>query len=463
MGIVATARDGRHRGAATTGLVVLAFVMTTILVLVAPDRGVAGPLQGVEVRTSPFCDFVTPHLGVEIENTGLEVVTVHLDDPFGDEPVNEVLLPRSTSHVTFRMERGLGFDAGELPYTVTDLAQTTTEHAAPHDGLWCAEPIGPPTPSNRPPSEMPTDGPTDGGEPAGGRDTGRLSGGDRWTTAVAISRHAWPDGADTVHLVRGLPPLVDALAAGTLVDGPALLVPPCGDVPAAVIDEVARLDPRTVVAVGGEGAVCDRVLAEVADGRVRDRVAGRDRFDTAVAVSRRVFPAGAPVVHLARADEPLVDALAAGTLADGPVLLVPACGDVPATVRDEVDRLDPDAVVALGGTSAVCDDLLRDVADGRPVRRLAGSDRWATAVAISEHAWPDGADVVHLARGVEPLVDALAGGTLTDGPVLLVPPCGDIPDVVQGELTRLDPDRVRGLGGPGSVCDDVLRSAARRR
>lgn len=41
--------------------------------------------------------------------------------------------------------------------------------------------------------------------------------------------------------------------------------------------------------------------------------------------------------------------------------------------------------------------------------RVHGSDRYATSAAISRHAFPQGADVVYLARGDE-FADALAGG-----------------------------------------------------
>ena len=91
------------------------------------------------------------------------------------------------------------------------------------------------------------------------------------------------------------------------------------------------------------------------------RLAGADRFATAVAISRSAFPNGAPVVYVARADA-YADALAGGALTRGPVLLVPRCGTVPASVKAEVARLGPVEVVALGGASAVCDAVLAQVA-----------------------------------------------------------------------------------------------------
>lgn len=89
-----------------------------------------------------------------------------------------------------------------------------------------------------------------------------------------------------------------------------------------------------------------------------ERIAGNTRFDTAVEVSKLRFPDAAPVVYLASSHN-FPDALVAGTLAaDGPLLLVPPEGAVPQVVLDEVARLQPSRVVAVGGASAVPDQAV---------------------------------------------------------------------------------------------------------
>lgn len=97
---------------------------------------------------------------------------------------------------------------------------------------------------------------------------------------------------------------------------------------------------------------------------------------------------------------------------------------------------------------------------GRQRGRLAGPDRFHTAVEISKAAFPSGAGTVYLARADLP-ADALAGGVLTNGPILLVPSCGQLPTVVAAEIRRLGPARVIALGGSAAVCDAVLEAAAR--
>ena len=98
--------------------------------------------------------------------------------------------------------------------------------------------------------------------------------------------------------------------------------------------------------------------AEDDDGPAARRLAGADRYETAVAISTRAFPGSAPVVYLVPQDVS-PDALAASSLSDGPVLVVPRCGDLPEAVTAEIQRLGPDEVIALGGESAVCDDIVR--------------------------------------------------------------------------------------------------------
>lgn len=193
-----------------------------------------------------------------------------------------------------------------------------------------------------------------------------------------------------------------------------------------------------------------------------DRLAGTDRYGTAVAISQRAFPhsGAANRVYLARADV-FADALTAGVLTDGPVLLVPGdCSAPRAVVRAEIERLDPDVVVALGGEVAVCQAQLEAAAQGRATDRLAGDNRAATAAAVALYEFAGGATTVYLARG-NSSPDAMVGGALTDGPIVLTNPDGtQVPQVTRAAIAALDPDRVIALGGTSSVSTTLLSQAA---
>lgn len=120
---------------------------------------------------------------------------------------------------------------------------------------------------------------------------------------------------------------------------------------------------------------------------------------------------------------------------------------------DRQPRPTPGAGRALNNRAASTTDL----------GRIAGKNRFLTAVEISKAhfetpTWPDGApvDVVTVASGVN-YPDALAGGPFAAGlgPLLLVPQTGPIPEAVKGEISRLSPQHIAILGGPGAVAVDV--------
>ena len=94
----------------------------------------------------------------------------------------------------------------------------------------------------------------------------------------------------------------------------------------------------------------------------------------------------------------------------------------------------------------------------RTSSRLEGPTRVETAIAISNRAFPDGADVLYLANA-DTFVDAVSGGTLTDGPILLVPGDGDLPAAVSAEIARVNPGEVIALGGVDAISDTVLEAA----
>lgn len=172
------------------------------------------------------------------------------------------------------------------------------------------------------------------------------------------------------------------------------------------------------------------------------RLAGPNRIDTAVQISKRAFPNGSEDVYIARAYGSLADALTAGSLTKGSILLVPTDGTLPASVAAEIQRLNPRQVIALGSTSSVSDDMLNQASAGRPSQRLGGASRYSTAVEISKYAFPDGAANVAYADGFGPdgngSPDAVAGGTLPKTAVLYTPrEAGPDSDLVAAEARRL--------------------------
>lgn len=204
----------------------------------------------------------------------------------------------------------------------------------------------------------------------------------------------------------------------------------------------------------------DRVIRISPAQPVTSRVSGADRYATAAALSQSAYPTGATSVFVATgADFP--DALA-GSAAAGhlsvPVLLVQA-NAIPTATRTELDRLNPQNIVVLGGTGVVSESVrtgLQPYASTGTVSRLSGSDRYATAAAISAAYYAPGVAAAFVATG-SGFADALAGApaaALRDSPLLLVTKNG-IPAATQAELDRLNPQRIYVLGGGASISSAV--------
>ncbi len=88
----------------------------------------------------------------------------------------------------------------------------------------------------------------------------RVWGDDRYETAVAISQVWSPEDAAVVFLANG-GNFPDALAgaASTLVSGPILLTFR-DSLPQVTADEIARLQPCFIIALGGPAAISDAVI-----------------------------------------------------------------------------------------------------------------------------------------------------------------------------------------------------------
>ena len=204
------------------------------------------------------------------------------------------------------------------------------------------------------------------------------------------------------------------------------------------------------------------VTLEVAEAPVEpvevERWSGSNRFGTAAAISQ-TYEAGAEVVFLATGlDFP--DALTGSALAgslDAPVLLT-RYGALPAATKTELERLAPERVVVLGGTSVISDAVLVEASllTGSPVERLSGSNRFGTAAAVAGQF--DSVERVFVATGAnypDALSAAARAGAL-DSPVLLVRQ-HEIPAATAAALDALAPSQITVLGGEGAVDQSVVQ------
>ena len=293
----------------------------------------------------------------------------------------------------------------------------------------------------------------------------RVAGADRYGTAAAISRRFFQT-ATTVFVATGAG-FPDGLAAGPAaarLAGPVLFVARDA-IPAATRTEIARLGARDVIVVGGTGVISEAVRGEL-DRMVAGtatRLAGADRYGTAAAVAA-LFPAGTPTAYVATGAA-FPDALSGGAAAarEGAPVLLTRRDELPAAAQAELRRLSPSRIVILGGTGAVgpgVEATLRGIAP--TVVRLAGADRYETAVAVSRASYPGGSGVAFVATGVA-YPDALAAvpaAARQRAPILLARG-GALPASTEAELARVNPGTTFLLGGEGAVGVGVAKAVQR--
>ncbi|MDO9397422.1 MAG: cell wall-binding repeat-containing protein [Herbiconiux sp.] len=226
-------------------------------------------------------------------------------------------------------------------------------------------------------------------------------------------------------------------------------------------------------AVSGQSAAASSAVAadEAAAPPTVDRIAGADRYEAAVNISKQSHPGEEGLVYLVTGQN-YPDALSAAPAVvhqgKGPLLLTP--GDaLPPIVAQELQRLNPSLVVIVGGVNSVSkkvEDAVKALPvareEGIQVTRIDGVDRYAASRNLIN--WSFGmatqGDFTYVATGAT-FPDALSAGAAAgaaDVPVLLVD--GTQPSLdatTEGFISLRDvvADSVKIAGGPVSVSPGI--------
>jgi len=187
-------------------------------------------------------------------------------------------------------------------------------------------------------------------------------------------------------------------------------------------------------------------------------------------ISRQIVPDGerAPVVYLVNAHN-FPDAMAAGPAAirQGGVILSIPQDWITNPVGLELDRLDPERVVIVGGPAVIdplVEYILTLIVPDAKVDRIGGADRYETAELIARDAagTSESSDrYAFVATGAnfpDALAAAPAAGKL-DAPVLLVPG-GPVSAGTRKAIVDLGIDHIVIVGGEASVGRDTADSLA---
>lgn len=298
-----------------------------------------------------------------------------------------------------------------------------------------------------------------------------IAGADRYGTAVRTSQISF-DRSESVIIATGenWPDALGGIALAGALEAPVLLTPGAA-LPSAVMAEIRRLGAASAVVLGGPGAVGAGVEAalksELGEDAVR-RIGGADRYETAESIAREVVAAQGAAYDgtcLTVTGTAFPDALAASALSAAkrwPLVLVATDGRS-GSVTATVDALSATNAVILGGDAAVPESVEASLVahlGADAVRRLGGTDRYATAAEVAQYAAAQGLqwDKAALATGQD-FPDALAGGAAQGhlGSIMLLTRSTAFPPEAKACLVdnRGGISTIRFLGRESAVCTAV--------
>lgn len=268
-------------------------------------------------------------------------------------------------------------------------------------------------------------------DPTSGVDILRLAGNNRMQTAVAVSQACF-ETADSVVLASGNA-FPDALAGGVLayaLKAPILLVRNTLD--ADTQAEIRRLGASRIYILGGEAAVSKSIETEAAKLAVVERVAGANRFETAVKIAEKTqnITGAAPtaVFFASSGDQSYADAISASSVASicsMPILYIYPDGKLHKASEEYLAANNIERATVLGGVNAVSESAEINLKALGIVceERLAGSNRYDTCLdVLGRYRDVLNGEVMTVATGLD-YPDALTGGVyaaLNRSPLMLV-------------------------------------------
>ncbi|RBP02754.1 cell wall-binding repeat-containing protein [Rossellomorea aquimaris] len=279
----------------------------------------------------------------------------------------------------------------------------------------------------------------------------RIYGDDRYDTALQIAMRGWEfGGAEDIILATG-ENFPDALAGAPLAyhkNAPILLTKK-GSLHPAVEEAIFELGVKRVTILGGTGVISKAVEDKLKALDVKTmRISGSDRYETAVAISKKL-PINDAAVVVSGKNYP--DALSVASIAaqNGYPILLSAKDSTSASTLTQAKLYPKNYVV--GGTGVISNSTMNKL--NKPTR-IAGGDRYLTnAKVIKEFDVP--MDFVFVATGTQ-FADALTGSALAaywGEPLLLTTPHELHPDMK--DLLKGSTMGATMLGGPKALNQKV--------
>ncbi|WP_226582851.1 cell wall-binding repeat-containing protein [Halobacillus litoralis] len=235
----------------------------------------------------------------------------------------------------------------------------------------------------------------------------RISGEDRYQTAISISKEGWSEGAETVVLARGdlFPDALSGVPLARKFNAPILLTK-SNKLVEDTKREIERLNAKKVYILGGEGAVHSAVEDTLKNMDLGvERAAGDNRYDTSLEIANLVDPSFDKAILATGEDFP--DALAAASYAgqNGVPILLTDRDRLQDSIKTYTNKFQQTFI--LGGENAISGSLEDEVPN--PVR-FSGKDRYDTASSFIRNNFEEN-EKIYVSTGRD-FADALTGASL---------------------------------------------------
>lgn len=260
----------------------------------------------------------------------------------------------------------------------------------------------------------------------------KISGSDRYKTAVEISKN-YSSSSKHAVIVNGQKGIVDALTAtpyASLKNAPILMTQN-NKLNADTKAELTRRGIKTVDIVGGVNSVNDSVKSEIqAMGITVNRIAGSSKYDTALEVAKKI-DAISDISKIAVANgEVLADAVSVAAPAaqnEMPIILAHPTKGLDDKTKSYINGEGVNTSYVIGGTNSVSNTTQNSLPGTK--KRLEGSGRQDTNAAVVKEFYTSSSyDNVYVTKSgqvntQDEIADALAVGVLAakeQDPVMIV-------------------------------------------
>ncbi len=283
--------------------------------------------------------------------------------------------------------------------------------------------------------------------------TERLSGSNRYTTSLEISKEGW-NTSNNIVIATG-ENYADALCAVPFAgskDAPIILTPK-RELISETVNEIKRLGAKNAYIIGGEGVVSSNISNQLKSlGLSVTRFGGKDRYETSVKVGEQL-PTSNGAVFVTGSG--FADALSIAPIAAEkgmPILLTPK-DNLSSYVSNFINGKSIPNSYVIGGTGVISDSVKNKLSNPT---RIGGKDRYETNFNIINHFQNDiSFGNVYVATG-QNFPDALSGAALApkyNSPLILA--SDSLSSSMESFLSSKGVGKAYILGGSAVVNDSI--------